>query len=299
MSTDGGSVASARATSVRQEHEGVARSNLTMGHLAWATDIHLDHLKGGEVSIREFAQALIDGEPDAVLLTGDITVANRLIIDLEALMGTVRCPLYVVLGNHDYYGSSIASVRAVLQAMCVEQARLQYLPLAGVIELSESTALLGVDGWGDARCGAWESSRVRLSDFTLIDDLSELAFGEPLIATLRELGKAEAVRARELLEQALPRYKRIVFATHIPPFEAACWYEGELPAPNDQWSPYFVCVAVGEVLREYAERFPTHDFEVYCGHTHGAGRSEICSNLVVHSADAEYGKPVRAGVIPY
>lgn len=270
-----------------------------MGHLAWATDIHLDHLKRGELGIREFARGLIEGEPDALLITGDVTVADRLIVDIETLLGATRRPLYLVLGNHDYYGSSIASVRAVLRAMCVEHELLNYLPQSGVIELSESTVLLGVDGWYDARCGGWQSSRVRLSDFTLIDDLNELMAGEPLIQALRALGDAEALRARSLLEQALPRYRRVVFATHVPPFEAACWYEGELPGPKDPWAPYFVCVALGEVLREYAERFPTHEFEVYCGHTHGAGRSQICPNLVVVSADAEYGKPVLAGRVPF
>ena len=383
-----------------------------MRHIAWATDIHLDHL-GGSAEIRAFAAELVSTQPEAVLLTGDITVANRLIVDLGTLVAALACPVYFTLGNHDYFGSSRAAVREVVRTLCIEHADLHYLPQSGLIELSESTALVGVDGWGDARCGAWESSRVRLSDFTLIDDLGVLPRGEltqalrdfgvvanrlivdlgtlvaalacpvyftlgnhdyfgssraavrevvrtlciehadlhylpqsglielsestallgvdgwgdarcgawessrvrlsdftliddlgvlpraELTQALRDFGDEEASRARSLLEQALPKYRRVVFATHVPPFEEACWYEGELPGPNDHWSPYFVCVAVGEVLREYAERFPHHELEVYCGHTHGAGASKITYNLAVTSADAEYGKPQRGATIPF
>ena len=55
--------------------------------------------------------------------------------------------------------------------------------------------------------------------------------------------------------------------------------------------------AVGEVLIEYAERFPAAQIEVYCGHTHGAGVSQLRENLRVFTGAAEYGAPRRSGTI--
>lgn len=257
--------------------------------LAWATDIHLDHLADTEALV-EFARALIADDPDAVLITGDISVAGRLEVDLEALLEQVDRPLFFVLGNHDFYGSDLTGVRARVMALCDREPRLTYLGEDIVVPLSDHTALVGVDGWGDARCGDVEGSPVRLSDFVLIQDLAHHTRSE-LVADLRRLGDIEAERARSLLDDAAPNFSTVVFATHVPPFLEACWYEGEVPGVDDPWAPYFVCVAVGEVLRDAARRFPDCSFEVYCGHSHGAGRTQILDNLIVHVGAAEYGRP--------
>ncbi len=257
--------------------------------LAWATDVHLDHLPAVE-GLLAFADQLGGGNPDAVLLTGDISVAARLEVDLELIVDQLGSPLYFVLGNHDFYGSNIERVRDRVRRLCADESLLRWLPEAGVVRLTDKTALVGVDGWGDARCGNWASSPVRLSDFVLIEDLV-LRSREELVAKLRALGDAEALRARKLLEQALPRYTDIYFATHVPPFEEACWNEGETPGPEDNWSPWFVCMAVGEVLREMAKRWPDRRITVLCGHTHGGGTAKILDNLEIITGEANYGRP--------
>jgi len=43
-----------------------------------------------------------------------------------------------------------------------------------VIRAGEETAVLGVDGWADARCGDYRGSTVRLDDFRLILELTGL-----------------------------------------------------------------------------------------------------------------------------
>ncbi len=257
--------------------------------IAWATDVHLDHLPTVD-GLLAFADELGRDNPDAVLLTGDISVSARLEVDLELLVDRLGCPLYFLLGNHDFYGSRIEKVRERVRRFCAEESLLRWLPENGVIPVGERTALIGVDGWADARCGNWSDSPVRLSDFVLIEDLVHRTRPE-LVAKLRALGDLEAGRARALLGEALPEYEQILFATHVPPFEAACWNEGETPGPADNWSPWFVCIAVGDVLREMALRWPDRQITVLCGHTHGGGTAQILANLEVVTGEAHYGRP--------
>jgi predicted phosphohydrolase len=257
--------------------------------LAWATDVHLDHLPAVE-GLLAFADELGRENPDAVLITGDISVSARLEVDLELLVDRLGCPLFFLLGNHDFYGSGIERVRERVRRLCAEETLLRWLPEHGLVRLNDRAALIGVDGWGDARCGNWEHSPVRLSDFVLIEDLVHRN-REDLVARLRALGDVEAHRARALLNQALPKYQQIIFATHVPPFEEACWNEGETPGPSDNWSPWFVCMAVGDVLREMAQRWPDRHITVLCGHTHGGGTVQILDNLEVITGEAHYGRP--------
>jgi hypothetical protein len=178
-----------------------------------------------------------------------------------------------------------------------------------VVELSETTAMIGCDGWGDARLGAPGSTPVFLNDFIHIEELA--ATLDPaalhdrarlrsvdrtaLHAELRARGDAEARVCEFLLREALARRPEILVVTHVPPFAEACWHEGQLS--NADWLPYFTCAAVGEVLRAQALAHPDRKITVVCGHTHGAGEAQIEANLRVLTGGAEYRRPVLQRVI--
>ena len=51
--------------------------------------------------------------------------------------------------------------------------KMVYLSQAGVVELTPSTALVGHDGWADARLGDFDHSDVVLNDYVLIDELRQ------------------------------------------------------------------------------------------------------------------------------
>ncbi len=275
--------------------------------VAWATDIHLDFLRDEQV--REFADRLVADRPDAVVLSGDLSHAEQLEHHLRLLLQGTSCPIYFVLGNHDYYGSSIAAVRQAVQELCGRRARLRWLPACGVVTLSEKTAMIGCDGWADARLGTPADTPVFLNDFIHIEELA--ATLDPggrhdparlrgldrtaLHAELRARGDAEAARCRELLGAALELRPHVLVVTHVPPFAAACWHEGALS--DDRWLPYFTCAAVGEVLRELAAAHPTRSVTVLCGHTHGAGEAQIEANLRVLTGGAVYRAPQLQRVI--
>ncbi len=263
-----------------------------MRRLAWATDVHLNFLAAN--GIDAFAEALLHEEPDAILLTGDIAEAPTIEPLLSLLAAEVKRPIYFVLGNHDYYRSSIPRVREVVTALSERSPYLAWLPAAGVVPLSREIALVGVDGWADGRLGDFLRSPVMLNDYVLIAELSGLPRG-PRLDKLCALGDAEAERLADLLREALPKYRRVIVGTHVPPFKEACWHDGAIS--NDDWLPHFTCRATGEVLRKAALAHPDRKIRVLCGHTHGAGTAEILPNLKVVTGGAEYGEPRVQGVI--
>lgn len=260
--------------------------------LAWATDVHLNFLSAS--GLDTFRSTLARQDADAVVITGDIAEAPSLSPLLSILAAELKTPLYFVLGNHDYYRSSIARVRDTARALTEQSAWLSWLPAAGVVELTPEVGLVGVDGWSDGRLGDYLRSPVMLNDYLLIEDLAgatKAARGE----RLRALGKAEAEALRGPLREALAKYRRVIVATHVPPFKEACWHEGKIS--NDDWLPHFSCAAVGEELRAAAEAHPDRKIRVLCGHTHSAGSAEILPNLKVVTGAAEYGEPMVQGVM--
>jgi hypothetical protein len=241
-----------------------------------------------------FCSALLREEPDAVLITGDIAEGPTVEPLLSIVAVELKKPIYFVLGNHDFYRGSIRQVREAVTALSGRSPWLRWLPATGVVRLGRDVALVGVDGWADGRLGDFVRSPVMLNDYVLIADLAGLTKAA-LVSRLNDLGDAEAALLAPLLAEALSASRRVIVATHVPPFKEACWHEGKIS--NDDWLPHFTCRAVGQVLRQAALDHPDRKIRVLCGHTHGAGTAEILPNLKVVTGGAEYGEPRVQGTI--
>lgn len=254
--------------------------------LAWATDVHLNFVD--EAEVKALARRIAEAHPSVLVLTGDIAEAPTLERSLTRLTAGLEVPVGFVLGNHDFYRGAIAAVRQRAATLPTRIPGLTYLSEAPPMTLGPGVALVGVDGWGDARLGACETTGLFLNDFRLIEDLSRLD-RRGLLAALRTLGDREAARLAPRLDAAVIGHRRVVVATHVPPFEAACWHEGAISDPD--WLPYFTCKAVGDALLRAAETYPHTDFLVLCGHTHSEGEARIRPNLTVLTGAARYGAP--------
>lgn len=77
--------------------------------LAWLTDIHLDFL--GDIDIDRFFSDVASTGADGVLVSGDIGQARTWEAGLCRMARRLERPIWFVLGNHDYYGGSVAEVR--------------------------------------------------------------------------------------------------------------------------------------------------------------------------------------------
>ena len=260
--------------------------------LAWATDLHLDFLDPAER--RAFAATVAAARPDGLVVTGDIATGPTVIDALRDLRRDAGVPLWFVLGNHDFYRSSIADVRPRARAVTAEAGGPAWLPATGVVRLGETTALLGHDGWGDGRLGDFAGTTVQLNDFYLIAELTHLhrdALGTRLVA----LGDEAAAHLRATVAEALTWARHLIVAIHVPPFREACWHEGQIS--DDDWLPFFTCAAAGEVLREAMAAHPSAHMTVLCGHTHSAGTAEILPNLKVRTGAVAYGRPALQDVL--
>jgi 3',5'-cyclic-AMP phosphodiesterase len=255
--------------------------------LGWLTDPHLNCAR--EFAHHRLAGALAELAPDALLLTGDLHEAPGLLSALDWVAHYARCPVYFVLGNHDFYRcASIPALRAEVSAHCATSDALHYMPDQPFITLVPGTALVGHDGWGDARAGAPLTTPVMLADFHAIPELAGLA-RPALIAKLQALGDEAAEQLEGALQAALVDHAHVIALMHVPPFVHAAWHEGA--ASNEDWAPFFVCVAAGEALLRVAAAHPTRRITVLCGHTHGAGELWPLPNLHVRTGGAEYGAP--------
>lgn len=251
----------------------------------WLTDLHLNFLK--KEPLNRFLAIVRREAPDVIFVTGDTDESQNVCFFVEQLRQIA--PVYFVLGNHDFYGSSLAEVRlSARETGC-------WLPALGPVRLTDATTLIGVDGWGDARCGNL-ASRVRLADWQWIRDLDTL-----MVCTLahraqalQTLGTEEAAALRVQLERLEPSEELLVL-THVPPFAEACWHDDKQSEPD--WLLWFTCIAVGDVLLEYARREPSTRIVVLCGHTHGRGEYRPQDNLLVRTGgwapgERDYGNPI-------
>lgn len=136
--------------------------------IAWLTDLHLNCV--GRSEVEDLCTVIHRAKPDALLITGDIAASKHLCRYLEFLADSLRKPIYFVLGNHDYYGSSIKQVNSEVARTVKNNQYLIWLSRSSVIELSPDTCLIGHEGLADGRLGDPLRSTVALNDYRHIEE---------------------------------------------------------------------------------------------------------------------------------
>lgn len=262
--------------------------------IRWSTDLHLDHLAP---AARETFLAQVSSVPaDGWIVTGDTATAATLVASLDALGDASGGPIWFVLGNHDHYGGGVGTVRDAVLALAARRPAIRWLPPAGVITLPDGVGLVGVDGWADGRHGDPLTTPLVLNDDRLIDELAAQPTRLARLAVKRALADADAARLERLLAQAVGTHRRIVVATHVPPFPEALPPTGRLARP--EWLPLLVSGATGEVLRRTAAAYPEHRFLVLAGHSHAARDVLVRPNLRCVVGGARYGAPAIVPLPP-
>lgn len=274
--------------------------------LAWLTDVHLDHLSLHRQ--RQFIESLKHVECDAFLITGDVSNGERVVDDIQHLAAALQKIVYFVLGNHDYYGSSVELVRKQVTE-AIRGTNAAYLSDRSHVQLTEKAALVGHDCWYDAVYGNWKTSGFRMCDWVLIRDYSDVGaavnggHGRVLDPNFpRIVGKSRALAQQgvEHIEKGIDSalaagFERIVIASHVPPFDDAHIFEGKKGDAGAQ--PWFTSGLLGEMLDRKARAHPDRFFTSLSGHTHGFYSGKRASNLLVRVGSADYGHPVVQDVL--
>jgi predicted phosphohydrolase len=262
--------------------------------LIWCSDIHLNFLEFP--ARQEFYAKLKESEGETIVISGDIAESHNVVSLLTELKQHSGKKVYFVLGNHDFYGSNIASVkRSVLG--------LGHLESEWVVQLDASTALVGVDGWGDCRFGDYENSRLTMSDWIYIEDLKGPYYSRTytdkdiLKIKLQQLADLDAAKLKRRVLRALkqPGIKRVIIVTHVPPFKEACLYAGQKSTLGGL--PFFASKILGTSLLPIIEANKQVDFLWLSGHTHSSVTVHKRENLVVRVANSQYYFPQIAEVI--
>src|SRR5436309_7474365 len=89
-----------------------------MKRFGWVTDIHLNFLE--PEALQAYHDLLRNQKLDGVLISGDIAEAPSVAGFLLGLRRGLGIPIYFVLGNHDYYFSSLQAVHERIRALCAE-----------------------------------------------------------------------------------------------------------------------------------------------------------------------------------
>lgn len=265
--------------------------------LLWCTDTHFDFLSPSKFS--EFTTTLGSSECDGILFTGDISTAKGIVYHLDKVVDAVDVPVYVVLGNHDFYGSSIAKVRAAVSNTAVT-----YLPDVDFVRLSEDTALVGHDGWYDCYYGNGIASRLVMTDFHAIEDFANLpnrrygqSADEGVLDKARELAAEGASHISKSIGKAAKQFSNIVVATHFAPWPQASTYQGK--QSDDTFLPFFSSRLMGLVLDQAALQYPDVNFTVLAGHSHGHYDGMIHPNMRCIVGAAEYGAPQIQAILEF
>lgn len=270
--------------------------------LAWATDIHLDFITDENnvvISARNiniFCERIKNCSPDAVIISGDISLSNQLKQHLLSLERSLGIPIFFVLGNHDFWGSNIGSVRKNISTLSNSSRFLRYLSTSSYIMLSNSTALVGHDGWYDGLNGSPKSSYIEMNDWNFISDFSIFKnyLGVSLDGILNVSRYQANIGAKHIEKEIKSAIRdhapsKFIIVTHVPPFIDPVKESQHKNSTN--LCPWYSSKIMGDMLLNVAKQNPLVEFEVFCGHVHTKYEKYISNNLLLRSGHSDYSDP--------
>lgn len=243
----------------------------------WATDLHLNYFN--EKYIYNFGKSLSKHKTKGLIISGDISLGNKLERNLKTLSDAIQMSIYYVLGNHDYWYSSFAEIDKL-------SASLNDNSLINLnhshLQIDEKTILIGFDGWYDCSLGSIDSS-VQMTDWVRIKEFENQ---DPI-----KISKERSQSYKSFLNRSLSFKNQGVtnqiIISHIPPFE-------QLIKNKKTAKPFYGSSISGQMLTQLSGNFN----KIIClsGHTHNRASYQQ-DNLFCYVGEACRGKPALAGLL--
>jgi len=271
-----------------------------MTNLSWMTDIHLDMV--GNLRDRLIQLSEKSRESEAIIITGDISIANLLCEHLLILESYFQKQIYFILGNHDYYGSSISSVRKNVSSLCLSSSYLRYMSNVAFIRLDDSgTYLVGHDGWYDAQNGHPYNDSLLMNDWLQISDFNSALRAAPggkvlnknvIMDISRKLAQQSVNHIANGIKSVIKHANHIVIMTHVPPFkESFTTFEHHSGNSTMDILPWYTSKVMGDMIFSAAKTYPHIKFTVLSGHAHSHYDDDFLNNLNVKIGKSTYGNP--------
>lgn len=255
----------------------------------WYTDTHLDKLFPW--TLFRFIRHIIKEKPKSIFITGDISNGILTCFHLKLLAKFIKCPIYFILGNHDYHLTGIEKQHEKIRALCKEYSNLIWLTESDVIGLSEEVALVGAEGWYDAQLGD-PKYLIYTLDWFLTSDFRDLPTMEQRIEKFRELANRSCQQLEEKIEKALAQgYKTIYLLTHFPPWKEATRDVGTLL--ERFYLPYNVNLGLGQMIERVMLDKKKRHVTVLAGHTHTDCWIHVARNIECKVNKAKYYDSMR------
>jgi 3',5'-cyclic-AMP phosphodiesterase len=224
-----------------------------------------------------FASKLLEENPAGLILAGDIACGLTIKQTLKSLAKKLdHIPIYFVVGNHDYYATSIRETTKILKELCATYPNLHWLTDTDHIALTDDVALIGEDGWYDGRLG----NPVYLSynfDWMVIDEFYKLKGAAEKAAYGQKLADDATAYLRVKLERALEKFQTVYVITHMPPWAEATRAVGT--EMEDFWLPYNVNSGMGKMIEEVMKDRHNQNVIVLAGHTHVPAIVHVAHNI--------------------
>ncbi|PIS01643.1 MAG: hypothetical protein COT84_00960 [Chlamydiae bacterium CG10_big_fil_rev_8_21_14_0_10_35_9] len=244
--------------------------------MLWLTDVHIDYKK--DTSVNDFFERIQTQDEGGICITGDIAENRGAIEFIQKLSSKVRCPIYFVLGNHDFYGSEIFSLQEELFELFKENTSVYYLAKENVLSVSPDTAVIGVDNWYDLKGGDYFTSDIKLKDFKMIDNFKSLS-KQDLYDFMGEHSQKIIKQVEEKLDLAFQGHTHAILLTHVPCFREACLHNNQIA--DDKWAPFFTHRQLADFIVTYMSERVDKSLTILSGHTHHKAEYSPLQNVVI------------------
>ena len=239
-----------------------------------------------------FVETVQNEHPHGLFLHGDIACGISLVPILTFLAKQLRdINIYFVIGNHDHYSYSLARATEVLHKLTAKYHNLIWLTQQDIISLNKNVALIGEDGWYDARLGDPVYLNYNL-DWIMIEDFRKLKSFQAKLDLSRQLADQYTANLQSKLEKALASFETVHIITHVPGWKEATRGLGSLA--EKFWLPYNINYHMGLMIEEVMSAHEHQNVIVHSGHTHVATHINVAHNIECIVQQGKYLGPPSA-----
>lgn len=260
---------------------------------AIATDTHFNLISDEKFDLFIKETKHLKEEIDFLIFSGDISEYSWE-EKLKKIAKKTEIPIYFILGNHDYYGSSITRTNERLKKYSETKLLQEPVWLSDVEGVDcGSFMLIGHENWWDGgytnQYTTWLDNAIMFQDYSLIKEISEKTIEERFL----ELTKQAQLSTNEIirkLKNAFKTHDNVILITHVPPFKENCTHFGIQMTQN--WLSHFSCRVLGDALTFVMQNEPEEkSLVVFSGHTHEETLYEPLKNLKSLTTKAKLFKP--------